>query len=343
MLVDLGRNDLSRVCRPGTVRVAAVPRAGALLARRRTSSRRSWARSSPAATAFDLLRATFPAGTVSGAPKVRAMQIISELEGYGRGTYAGVVGYALPGRRPRHVHRDPHARARATASPTCRRAAASSPTPTPPPSTRSAWTSWRRSRRRSTSRRRRDDPAARQLRLVHLQPRRTCSRSSAPRWSCGGTTRSTPTRPSRSARRTSSSRPGPGRPEQSGATLDVIRRLAPTTPTLGVCLGHQAVVEAFGGEIGPAARLLHGKTSQIHHDGEGHLRRAAAGLHRRPLPLAGRGPRARVPDRLGAERRRRGHGRPPQGAAGRRRAVPPRVGARRFPLGRDLLRNFLER
>jgi para-aminobenzoate synthetase component 2 len=63
--------------------------------------------------------------------------------------------------------------------------------------------------------------------------------------------------------------PGPGRPAQSGATLDVVRRLAPTTPTLGVCLGHQAVVEAFGGEIGPAARLLHGKTSLIHHDGEG--------------------------------------------------------------------------
>ncbi len=63
--------------------------------------------------------------------------------------------------------------------------------------------------------------------------------------------------------------PGPGRPEQSGATLDVIRRLAPTTPTLGVCLGHQAIVEAFGGEIGPAARLLHGKTSLVHHDGEG--------------------------------------------------------------------------
>ena len=63
--------------------------------------------------------------------------------------------------------------------------------------------------------------------------------------------------------------PGPGRPEQSGATLDVIQRLAPTTPTLGVCLGHQAIVQAFGGEIGPAARLLHGMTSLVHHDGEG--------------------------------------------------------------------------
>jgi anthranilate synthase/aminodeoxychorismate synthase-like glutamine amidotransferase len=63
--------------------------------------------------------------------------------------------------------------------------------------------------------------------------------------------------------------PGPGRPEHSGATLDVIRRLAPTTPTLGVCLGHQAIVEAFGGDIGPAARLFHGKTSLVHHDGAG--------------------------------------------------------------------------
>jgi anthranilate synthase/aminodeoxychorismate synthase-like glutamine amidotransferase len=63
--------------------------------------------------------------------------------------------------------------------------------------------------------------------------------------------------------------PGPGRPEHSGATLDVVRRLSPTTPTLGVCLGHQAVIEAFGGEIGPASRLLHGKTSRIHHDGKG--------------------------------------------------------------------------
>jgi anthranilate synthase component I len=95
MLVDLGRNDLSRVCRPGTVRVGRFLEAeryshvthlvsevaGELL---------------PAHGPFDLLRACFPAGTVSGAPKVRAMQIISELEGYRRGPYAGAVGYALP-------------------------------------------------------------------------------------------------------------------------------------------------------------------------------------------------------------------------------------------------------
>ena len=63
--------------------------------------------------------------------------------------------------------------------------------------------------------------------------------------------------------------PGPGRPEGSGATLDIVRRLAPTTPILGVCLGHQAIVQAFGGEIGQAQRLLHGKASAVHHDGHG--------------------------------------------------------------------------
>ncbi|MGZ4439854.1 MAG: anthranilate synthase component II [Gaiellaceae bacterium] len=63
--------------------------------------------------------------------------------------------------------------------------------------------------------------------------------------------------------------PGPGRPADAGASLEIIRRLAPTTPTLGVCLGHQASVEAFGGEVGQARELLHGKASPVHHDGRG--------------------------------------------------------------------------
>ena len=63
--------------------------------------------------------------------------------------------------------------------------------------------------------------------------------------------------------------PGPGRPADAGVSVDVIRRLGPTTPTLGVCLGHQAIVEAFGGEIGQAQALLHGKASRITHDGNG--------------------------------------------------------------------------
>ena len=63
--------------------------------------------------------------------------------------------------------------------------------------------------------------------------------------------------------------PGPGRPADAGRSVELIRLLGPQTPTLGVCLGHQAIVEAFGGEIGPARTLLHGKASRVRHDGRG--------------------------------------------------------------------------
>jgi anthranilate synthase component II len=63
--------------------------------------------------------------------------------------------------------------------------------------------------------------------------------------------------------------PGPGRPEDAGISVELIRRLGPTTPTLGVCLGHQAIVQAFGGEVGQARALLHGKASAVEHDGSG--------------------------------------------------------------------------
>ena len=62
--------------------------------------------------------------------------------------------------------------------------------------------------------------------------------------------------------------PGPGRPSDAGASVEIVQRLAPRVPTLGVCLGHQAIVEAFGGEIGAAKRLVHGKPSEIRHDGQ---------------------------------------------------------------------------
>ena len=63
--------------------------------------------------------------------------------------------------------------------------------------------------------------------------------------------------------------PGPGRPADAGATPEIVRRLAHGTPTLGVCLGHQAIVEAYGGEVGQAKRLMHGKASSVAHDGRG--------------------------------------------------------------------------
>jgi anthranilate synthase/aminodeoxychorismate synthase-like glutamine amidotransferase len=135
--------------------------------------------------------------------------------------------------------------------------------------------------------------------------------------------------------------PGPGRPAESGATVEIVRRLALTTPTLGVCLGHQAIVEAFGGEVGQAQRLLHGKASAISHDGRGIF----AGLPQdfaagRYHSLAA----TRVPDALEVSARSEDG----EVMAVRHRELA--VDGVQFhpesvltlPLGRDLCRNFLE-
>ena len=93
MLIDLGRNDAGRVARMGTVRVT-----DRMLVERATPTVMHMASNvvgelKEGMSAIDLLRATFPAGTVSGAPKIRTMEIIDELEPVKRGIYSGAVGY----------------------------------------------------------------------------------------------------------------------------------------------------------------------------------------------------------------------------------------------------------
>jgi len=73
--------------------------------------------------------------------------------------------------------------------------------------------------------------------------------------------------------------PGPGRPADAGVTVPLVQRWGPTIPMLGVCLGHQAIAEAFGGKVVSAPVLMHGKTSSISHEGKGLFR----GI---PSPLA---------------------------------------------------------
>jgi anthranilate synthase/aminodeoxychorismate synthase-like glutamine amidotransferase len=63
--------------------------------------------------------------------------------------------------------------------------------------------------------------------------------------------------------------PGPGVPRDAGISVDLVRALGATTPVLGVCLGHQAITEAYGGVVTRAPELMHGKASQIHHDRKG--------------------------------------------------------------------------
>ena len=122
--------------------------------------------------------------------------------------------------------------------------------------------------------------------------------------------------------------PGPGRPEQAGVSIDVIRRFGPAIPMLGVCLGHQAMGAAFGGRVVRAGQLMHGKTSMVDHDGRGVFKDlqgpfAAARYH--SLIVADEELAERPDRRRAHDRHRHGDGPPPSRVADARRAVPSRV------------------
>jgi anthranilate synthase/aminodeoxychorismate synthase-like glutamine amidotransferase len=133
--------------------------------------------------------------------------------------------------------------------------------------------------------------------------------------------------------------PGPGRPAASGDTPAILERLAGRMPTLGVCLGHQALVERFGGEVGQARELVHGKATVVAHDGRGIF----AGLP--PDFLAGRYhslAATRVPDVFETSAMA------PDGEVMAVRHVELPIDGVQFhpesvltPLGREIARNFL--
>lgn len=136
--------------------------------------------------------------------------------------------------------------------------------------------------------------------------------------------------------------PGPGRPEEAGITLEVIRSFGANIPILGVCLGHQAIGLAYGGKVIRAKRLMHGKTCRVRHDGKGIYRGlprtiVAARYHSLVVEERGLPPEliaaARSPDGLLMGVRHRFH--PVEGVQFHPESVAT-------PLGGRLLRNFLQ-
>ena len=91
--------------------------------------------------------------------------------------------------------------------------------------------------------------------------------------------------------------PGPGTPADAGITEDVVRHFHKSTPILGVCLGHQAIGEVFGGKIVRAPTLMHGKVSEIFHDSKGLFARPASGLSRNALSFIDGHPDNRQPSK----------------------------------------------
>ena len=270
MLVDLHRNDLGKVAKSASVHVPdfmIVEYYSHVM--HLVSSVQATIRDG--CSALEALLASFPAGTLSGAPKIRAMEIIDELEPEARGTLRRRDRLLLVLRRYGHLHHHPHDRH-------ARR--------------RGLGDGGRGHRRRLGSRDggRRDreqggsaaagDRAGRQpggggamilvvdnydsftYNLVQLltglglevEVRRNDVASPEELLAL---------EPDAIVLS-----PGPGRPENAGVCVDLLRLRRPV-PTLGVCLGHQALGYAFGADIELAPRLMHGKVSEVRHDGSG--------------------------------------------------------------------------
>ena len=291
MLVDLGRNDLGRVCESGCVYVDGSWRSRPT-ATSCTSCPRSSGRCARTSSAIDALRAVLPAGTLSGAPKIRAMEIIDELEPVKRGAYGGAVGYlsyageldtciyirtvvvkdgvahiqagggTVADAKPDYEYEE--SRGQGAGAVAGGRAGGC------------AQADWPMR-----------GPDGRQLRLVHLQPRPVPGRA-------GGRARGRAQRPRhgrRAARRAATDRvvvsPGPCTPDEAGISLEVDARASrrPACPTLGVCLGHQSL----GAGVRRPRRAPRAGARQDDRDRarrRADLRRAPEPAPRRALPLA---------------------------------------------------------
>ena len=260
MLVDLGRNDLGRVSQIGTVRVeelmgvhrySHVMHIESSVVGELAIGRR----------ACDALRATFPAGTLSGAPKVRAMQIIDELETTRRGPYGGAVGYLELHGRPGYRHHDPHDRLRKGRVHV--QAGAGIVADSVPE------LEYQETQNKAAALFRAIEVAADPAGVVSTMARvMIIDNYDSFTYNLvqyfgelGAEVVVHPQRRDRSSGHrgaradASGDLAGPKTPHEAGISVDAIRHFAGRVPVFGVCLGHQAIGAAFGAEVvrAPAA------------------------------------------------------------------------------------------
>ena len=268
------------------------------------------------------MRAVFPAGTVSGAPKVRAMQAIAELEGERRGPYGGAVGYFSPSDVEcaitirsaliRDGMATVHAGAGIVADSVPEREAAEVASKA---ASMLAAIGGRGMRVFLL-----DNYDSFTYNLVQLLARIGADVTVA--------RNDQVTVAEVEAQRPDAIviSPGPSRPEKAGISVELVQRLGPSVPMLGVCLGHQAIGVAYGATV-MRVPPVHGKARPIHHAGAGSFARPAVAVRRRPLSLAG-GEHRRSAGRARGHRLvggRRDHGSAASVTSGGGLPVPSRV------------------
>ena len=295
MLVDLARNDLGRVARPGSVAVTRYMQVERFSHVQHIVSHVE-AELREGRDALDALRAVFPAGTLSGAPKVRAMQLISELEHERRGVYGGAVGYlgydgsldtaiairsaVLRGGRI-HVHGGPGIVAGSVPESEFEETEQKS----------AAIRRGDRDGRRDRKPRRQHSETCRAARGREVQVILVIDNYDSFTYNLvqaleaaeadvrvvrndeidadrAGALADDGLRPLRGIVIS----PGPGDPDDSGISMDAIELAREREiPLLGVCLGMQAIAAAFGASIVRAPTLVHGEASSVRHDARGFL------------------------------------------------------------------------
>ncbi len=293
MLVDLARNDLGRVCEYGSVTVDELMVV-------ETYSHVLHIVSSVSGTlrgdvsAMDALRASLPAGTLSGAPKIRAMQIIDELEPVKRGPYGGSVGYlSYTGDLDTCIYirsavvKDGRVHVQAGGG-----IVADS----------EAGYEVRETEHKAGRGVRRDRAGVRAgglgMKVLVIDNYDSFTFNLVQYLGELGAEPDVVRNDvatvdellERGAERLIVS-PGPCTPAEAGVSTEAVRRFAEAgTPVLGVCLGHQALAAAFGGKV-VRGEPVHGKTAEVEHDGRTIFDGPALAAHRGALPLAGGGPR----------------------------------------------------